>query len=338
MVANFCKSKSNKFIYKYPEMGDKIEPVDYKNNDNWLAIPKEAQKKVDIFFVYPTAWTSKPRQFPLADINNIDMRKQAYFDLKSRASAFESSGNIYAPYYRQYELNFLLDQGNLEESIEFLGGVPLTDILEAFKYYIEYHNKGKPFILVGHSQGAIMVMGILMKYMQEQPKIYERMIATYAIGIPITKQIYEKFSYLKPATNADDTGVIISYNTQSPIVNGENIFSIPNAVTINPISWKTTEEYASSNQSLGSNFIKEDGTSETIPHLADAKIDLARGVIITNVDRETYSSKPSIRKFLPLGVFHENDINLFYYDLQNNSENRIKKYFENNPYKISEKP
>jgi hypothetical protein len=71
------------------------------------------------------------------------------------------------------------------------------------------------------------------------------MIAAYAIGVPLTKTYYSRNPHLKPAQCGLDTGVVISYNTEAVFVDGQNPMSSPNAVTINPISWKTTEEYAS---------------------------------------------------------------------------------------------
>jgi hypothetical protein len=50
------------------------------------------------FFIYPTAWKAN-EGYPICDINNKQMRQGAEYWLKFRASAFETVGNIFAPYY-----------------------------------------------------------------------------------------------------------------------------------------------------------------------------------------------------------------------------------------------
>jgi hypothetical protein len=63
-------------------------------------------------------------------------------------------------------------------------------------------------------------------------------------------------------------------------------------------------------------------------HIADAKIDLTRGTIIcSTVDREKWSSEPQSRGYFPLGIFHENDIPLYYYNLRKNAQDRVNAYF-----------
>ena len=81
-----------------------------------------------------------------------------------QATAFETVGNIYAPYYRQDNLSSV----NREETI---AGIPTTDATAAFDYYIKHYNNGRPFILVGHSQGSDVMSNILSGYLKEHPAV-----------------------------------------------------------------------------------------------------------------------------------------------------------------------
>jgi hypothetical protein len=92
-----------------PVGGDNIIPTDYSDVNNWLALPKkeELKQKVDVFFIYPTAWRANGG-YPICDINNKEMKAGANYYLKFRASAFETSGNIFAPYYRQLDASFVI--------------------------------------------------------------------------------------------------------------------------------------------------------------------------------------------------------------------------------------
>ena len=51
----------------------------------------------------------------------------------------------------------------------------------AFAYYIEHENKGRPFILVGHSQGTFHLLPLL-EQMIDQTELKDRFVAGYAIG------------------------------------------------------------------------------------------------------------------------------------------------------------
>ncbi|MDR2660247.1 MAG: DUF3089 domain-containing protein [Spirochaetaceae bacterium] len=312
---------------RYPAYKDNIIPVDYSDPDNWLAINANGQYTVDVFFLYPTSWRAAPGEYPIAKIENISMRSGAFYYLKTRASAFETAGNIYAPFYRQFDAADIVGQSP-GSAIGFLGGVPLTDLTAAFNYYIKHYNKGKPFILAAHSQGSLVMAAFLALYMRDHPDIYKRMIAAYLIGIPTPKEFYEEFPHIKPAQSADDLGVVISYNTSAPVVDGKDPFSYPSNILINPITWVTDDSYAPKELSKGGIIVNEDGTFVNAPNLADAKINPATGTLIADVDREKFSSEAASRSYFPLGVLHENDIPLYYYDLRANAENRVKKWFE----------
>ncbi|MDR1049253.1 MAG: DUF3089 domain-containing protein, partial [Synergistaceae bacterium] len=220
-------------------------PVDYGSPDNWLAVGSGGQKDADVFFLYPTSWRAAYGEYPISAVDNAEMRQWADYYLKTRASAFATAGNIYAPYYRQLDASFIVAQ-QPKDGIEFFSGVPLTDVTAAFEYYIEHYNKGKPFILVAHSQGSFALGALLITYMKDRPDIYGRMIAAYLIGMPIPQELYTLYPHLKPARSADDVGVIVSYNTRSPVVDGKNPFAYSKNVLINPISWATDDSYASS--------------------------------------------------------------------------------------------
>jgi pimeloyl-ACP methyl ester carboxylesterase len=314
----------------YPEGGDRILATDYADRDNWMTIAQDPDKPADVFFIYPTSWRAKPGEFPISGINNPEMRHWAKYYLDTRGSAFETAGNMYAPFYRQLDASFALSQETIALTSGYMAGVPYTDIKTAFDYYIKHFNNGRPFIIAGHSQGSAMGLLLLIDYMKERPEVYKRMVAAYLIGIPVTQAVYDTCPWLKAAQQADDTGVIISYNTQAEIVDAPgNPLSNKNAVLINPISWQINNKKIEASQSKGSVAADEDtGEIFDLGAAADARIDQTQGVIITSVDRHRFSSAPDSRGYFPLGVFHENDIPLFYYDLRANAELRAQTFLE----------
>ncbi|MDR2709132.1 MAG: DUF3089 domain-containing protein [Elusimicrobiota bacterium] len=312
-----------------PQVGDTIAASDYSQNSNWLALPKDKDIKdeVDVFYIYPTVWTANGG-YPIADINDKNMRTSAQQNFKLQGSAFKV-GNMFAPYYRQLDVAYAISKGGLRGgALAFYRGVPKTDIIAAFDYYIKHYNNGRPFILAGHSQGSIMIKEILFDYMKEHPEVYQRMIAAYIIGAPVTKEDYAAHPYLKAAKSAADLGVIISYNTQAPGWDIKNPLVLPNSVMINPISWSTTEQEAPAKNNLGT-IVIEDGKAKKVVGIADAKIDYkANALICSTVEIMQFSSSQALRQFFPLGVYHENDILLYYYNLNQNAKDRAANYLK----------
>jgi hypothetical protein len=326
-----------------PLAASAAEPTDYRDPANWLSLPtrqapgdddnaQPAAPPVDLFFCYPTAWRARQGQAPLCTLDNSEMRRWADFYLKTRASAFSAPQNIYAPYYRQLDAAWALSQKTLEEGAGLMLDIPYTDVESAFDHYIKHHNNGRPFMLAGHSQGSVVLLGLLCDYLAKNPRIYERMVAAYLIGIPISQDTYAQNPHLRPAERADDLGVIISYNTQTLKVDGPNPLASPTSLLINPISWRTDTEPALASQSLGSVYVHSlSGRMEDLGSIASACIDHTCGVVICDVDREKFSSKAASRAYFPLGVLHENDIPLYYYDLLANAKLRTKTWLAARP-------
>jgi Protein of unknown function (DUF3089). len=302
------------------------QATDYSQAAHWLSIPAVVEK-VDVFYFYPTAWTSTDPDNPhVCAIDEPTMLTQAPEAFARQATAFETVGNIYAPYYRQ-------DNGSSINRLETIAGIPTLDAVAAFDYYIQHFNNDRPFILVGHSQGATVLSNLLSEYMKDHPDVYSRMVAAYVIGNPITDAYLAANPHLKFAEGPDDTGVIISYNTQAAYFFTQDPPVPPNPVlygmvgrVINPINWKTDDTYADKSESLGSFMPDHSLILQTMSHYADARIDIAHGVLVCSTAEEPFISDLETLAGFPKGVYHSFDIPLYYYDLRANAQNRVNKY------------
>ena len=302
-------------------------PTDYSLSEHWLSLPADLSKAVDIFYLYPTAWIPDSATNTLyCAIDNPSMLAGSLHALNTQATAFETSGNIYAPYYRQANAMQTLVLPE-DQRWEVLRQEPGKDVVAAFDYYINHYNNGRPFILAGHSQGANVMLFLLSEYMASHPEVYSRMIAAYVTGYPVTAEFMAANKHLKFAEGPDDTGVIISYNTQSPkVLAGTNIVVANNiGLVINPINWKRDATPAPAKESLGS-FMP----GNTLPYykkvldFADARIDTAQGVLICNSVND--SAMATISGGIGLGVYHIFDIPLYYYNLRQNAERRANNF------------
>ncbi len=311
-----------------PVFGDEIETTDYSDKNNWLNIP-ETDFEVDVFYLYPTAWSRTEADPYYCQIDNSTLRAGAQYIYGAQATAFEPVANVYAPYYRQIDAVWILNNGPLEDGTPYFEGLPLADAIAAFEYYLENYNNGKPFILAGHSQGSSVTKGLLKHYMAKHPDVYERMVAAYVIGFSVTEGDLKEYPHLKFAQGADDTGVIISWNVEAPDT-VENPLLFEGAISINPISWTLDETTAPKEDNLGSLIAnRADQTVTEMEQLADATVNKERGsVICSTVDIEVYN--PGTNGLFPRGCYHMQDYGFYFDNITENARTRIDSFLAEN--------
>ena len=296
--------------------------IDYSNPENWLEMPENPDKPVDAIYIYPTVYgTLEEVEDDIANIDDTSMRMMAIYASVSQAGVFEESCNVYAPYYRQFTVDSLLDM--IDKSPESLVYCASQDIYNMLDYYFENLNEGRPFILAGHSQGSVWLSVILEDYMKKHPEYLENMVAAYAIGYSITEEYLERNPHLKFAQGADDTGVIISYNTEGPGNKDEyNCVVTEGAISINPINWKLDDTYASAEENLGT----LDTTGEIVMNQADARVDTDRGVVICESAEVSQELAVAMGKYFGPESFHLQDYSLYFMNLQQNVADRIEAF------------
>lgn len=290
--------------------------IDYSLAARWLSLPAPV-KPVDVFYICPTAWKNKDKNPQISAIDDPTLITGAISAYGRQATVFETVGNIYAPYYRQ-------DNLSATDRLKTIAGTPTSDVVAAFDYYTKHYNNGRPFILVGHSQGADVLSNLLAGYMKENPDVYKNMIAAYVLGYPITAEYLAANPHLKFAEGPDDTGVIISYNTEGPNVpKGVNpVLSGMIGIVINPITWTRDETLATKEQGLGSYMPNIKGVFSQTPQYADAKVDKAKGVLVCSTANKIEFDLIDTLAGFPDGVYHPFDIPFYYYNLRENAARR----------------
>ena len=304
------------------------QATDYSQARHWLSIPVVVHA-VDVFYLYPTAWQRKDQDPVICPIDNPSMLAGSASAFARSASAFETVANIYAPYYRQADATYALLLP-LPELEALIAGIPTQDAVAAFDYYINHFNKGRPFIIAGHSQGSNVLINLLTGYLKDHPEVYQRMVAAYVIGYPVTARIIADNPHLKFAQGPGDTGVIISYNTQAPDVDPDDntVLSGQVGLVINPITWTRTETVAAAAEGSGS-IMPDPASLEfvPVPQYADARVDIANGVLICSTANEDLLYELTRHGF-NRGVYHSFDYPFYYFNLRENAQNRVFNYMK----------
>lgn len=300
-----------------------IQKINYAEPDNWAQLPPKPDKKVDVFYVYPTIYVDENRPY-MNWHTQEDQRLAALLNIKMNTGTMKDFANIYAPFYRQTELNTALTAlraGNAPGPMK----VGFDDVEDAFQYYLDYLNQGRPFILFGHSQGAMALFN-LMKEKFDQP-FAKKMIAAYLIGGPGMNGDLQKYPWLKFAKGETDTGVIITWNTQAADAI-DDLFALPGTPGINPLNWKTDATPAEAELNLGTAYFDQNGNiKEEKPHLIGAVLNPENGALIVNPPTpELYENE-----YLGTHVYHTGDVSIFYRNIEANAQKRIDVFLNGQP-------
>jgi hypothetical protein len=164
---------------------------------------------IDCFYVYPTISTDPT---PNSDMSPDPAERNV---IKQQFARFASQCRPYAPLYRQVTLAGLrrmLAGGGGGTMLE--KGVQYDDVREAFAYYIEHDNKGRGFVLVGHSQGSFILAELMRKEIDGKP-VQARMVSAILLGttvaVPKGKDVGGSFQHIPLCRSATQTGCVITY-------------------------------------------------------------------------------------------------------------------------------
>jgi hypothetical protein len=174
--------------------------------ETWKADPNAP---IDCFYVYPTVSTDQtPNSDMTADPAETNVIKQQF-------ARFASQCKPYAPLYRQVTLaglRRLLAVGGGGSALE--RGPQYDDVRDAFNYYLQNDNKGRGFVLVGHSQGSFILAELIRREIDGKP-VQSRMVSAIllgtVIGVPKGKDVGGSFKSVPLCHTASQTGCVITF-------------------------------------------------------------------------------------------------------------------------------
>lgn len=129
---------------------------------------------VDCFYVYPTA-SEQP------GTNARKEREPSVVAIaRYQASRFSQRCRVYAPLYRQLTLLSIATGTPQQRATGFR--TAYADVLEAWRTYLATRNAGRPFVLLGHSQGTRMLRKLLREEIDPDPAVRERLVSAILLG------------------------------------------------------------------------------------------------------------------------------------------------------------
>jgi len=120
---------------------------------------------VDCFYVYPTVSNDQGLN---SDMNAGREEKLA---TETQFARFASVCRPFVPIYRQMTVASIAAYA-AGADITQAGMLAYGDVLAAWRNYIRTRNQGRPFVLIGHSQGSVMLQQLIAREIENDPAVY----------------------------------------------------------------------------------------------------------------------------------------------------------------------
>ena len=211
-------------------------PVDYSKGSSWLCLPgnpdicsaplatvalnsngyglvrKAVPAKdppLDCFYVYPTVSRDNGLN---SDLNMSEETAAAL----AQAARFSTVCKVYAPKYRQMTVGAI---------VAFAAGQDVTaaavlsygDVVAAWRDYLANRNDGRPFVLIGHSQGSLHLIQLIAREIETKPAIAARMklaiLPGFNVMVPQGKLVGGDFKTTPLCSKLHETGCVIAWTS-----------------------------------------------------------------------------------------------------------------------------
>jgi hypothetical protein len=164
---------------------------------------------IDCFYVYPTVSRDA------GDNSDLVAGPEEVAAATVQFARFAGVCRTFAPLYRQATLSALLRQaaGGARRTPEVLA-TAYGDVAEAWRTYLRFHNRGRPFVLIGHSQGTIHLTQLLAREIEGKPEA-KRMLSALLLGfnveVPEGKLVGGTFRHTPLCSRVGETGCVVTY-------------------------------------------------------------------------------------------------------------------------------
>jgi hypothetical protein len=164
---------------------------------------------IDCFYIYPTVSRDQGMN---SDLNPAEEKLAA----ETQFARFASVCRTFAPMYRQMTVSAV---------VAFTTGVDIRqasiiaygDVVAAWRNYLATRNNGRPFVLIGHSQGSLMLQLLIANEIEKNPAIAARMklaiLPGFDVVVPQGKLVGGTFKSTPLCSRPAETGCVISWTS-----------------------------------------------------------------------------------------------------------------------------
>jgi hypothetical protein len=209
---------------------------DYSKNSSWLCLPGRPDvcstplatteldaagygakgpssiakdPPIDCFYVYPTVSNDPGLN---SDLNVQEEKVVA----QTQFARFASVCRTFSPIYRQMTIGAIAAYATGVD-ITQAGAIAYGDVAAAWRAYIATRNQGRPFVLIGHSQGSLMVQQLISREIENNPTLAGRMklaiIPGFNVLVPLGKLVGGTFKKTPLCSREGETECVMSWTS-----------------------------------------------------------------------------------------------------------------------------
>jgi Protein of unknown function (DUF3089) len=313
-------------------------PYKHDPGDSIPAFLKDEKRDscVDVFFIHPTSYLGNAIGTKIiepdnnlkeilddlktaswnADLTDSAINKRTDFgSILYQASVFNGSCRVFAPRYRQANIKafFVRDTPSAQNAFD----LAYSDIKKAFEYYLKHDNNGRPVIIASHSQGSLHAIRLLREFFDGKP-LQQKLVCAYIIGYQIPVGTFKQI----PIGNSPEaTGCFVGWRSyQKGEIPGPIKREEGNSVCVNPLTWKTSTEWAPVSLNKGSLSL----FNTLAPHAVSAGIEPASKILWVSLPEDLGEK---IKKLQNLHIY---DYNLFWMNIRVNIKQRTDAWLKKN--------
>lgn len=298
-----------------PAAAQPTDAPDYRQPSNWICLPgrndtcssglsiAELTAKgyapttvtrvakdpaIDCFYIYPTISRDRGMNSDLSPSKSEEL-----FVVQYQFTRLSSVCRPFVPAYRQMTVSAVAVASTGGDVTSF-GEIAYGDVRAAWNDYLANRNEGRPFVLIGHSQGSVMLEQLIRREIEGKP-IAKQMLRAYLPGwnilVPPGQLKGGSFQSVPLCASASDTGCIVAWASygegEVPPANALFGYSANPALTVGCVNpskpgsrdWEPLDGfwYANSSYPVRGGPIRWSGTSApptpyiTTPGLAEGR-------------------------------------------------------------------
>jgi len=181
-----------------------------------------ADPPIDCFYVYPTVSTQAGVN---ADLH-IDPAETSV--ARTQASRFSQVCRVYAPMYPQITLRGLFAGAGDQAAAAVTA---YTGVQAAWQDYLAHDNHGRGVIVIGHSQGASMLIGLLRRQVDADPAQRRLLVSAMLFGgnvtVPVGRTVGGTFQNIPACMSDAQVGCVLAYSSFDQMPPADSLFGRP---------------------------------------------------------------------------------------------------------------
>jgi hypothetical protein len=180
--------------------------------------PKPVKRpRADCFYVYPTV-SDQPTENANLTIDPEERSIALY-----QAARYSQYCRVFAPMYRQVTLTGIFGQVSPDAA-----QIAYRSALSGWKTYLRKFNDGRPFILIGHSQGTFILRQLIAAEIDPKRSLRRRLVSAILLGGDVTvKKGSDRggdFQNIRACHSPTQVRCVVAYSTFDGPVPQDSVF------------------------------------------------------------------------------------------------------------------